>query len=85
MDDLEKFIDGCIAHVGGFTGIDELKRHAKYELARLRAERDELRAAAKVVLSGFPENRDGMDYSGPLPVGIKRLRAALSRTEGGGK
>jgi hypothetical protein len=47
---------------------------------------DELVAAVKLVLTDWPSNRDGMDYEGPLPVGVKALRAALKKaTEGEGR
>lgn len=42
----------------------------------------DLLAALKMICSEWPESRDGMDYRGPLPLGIKAARLAISKAEG---
>jgi hypothetical protein len=50
--------------------------------ARLIAAAPQMLEAAKLLLTNWPENRDGMDFE-QLPVGVKLLRAALAKAEGG--
>jgi len=33
--------------------------------------------AGRMICSEYPEDRDGMDYRGPLPFGVKSMRLAL--------
>lgn len=36
------------------------------------------REAQRLILSNWPQERDGMDDEGPLPVGVKALRTSLT-------
>lgn len=45
-------------------------------------ESKELIEAVNIILSNWPSNRDGMDYAGPLPAGVRSCREALKKFKG---
>jgi hypothetical protein len=52
--------------------------------AQLLVTAPELYTALELLLSNWPADRDGMDYEGPLPVGVKSGRAVLNKARNGG-
>ena len=49
--------------------------------ACLIAAAPEMLEAAELLLTNWPESRDGMDFE-QLPVGVKSLRAAIAKAKG---
>jgi hypothetical protein len=52
------------------------------EDANIMAASKDLLEALETLLSNWPEGRDGMDYEGPLPVGVIRCRQAIAKAKG---
>jgi len=50
--------------------------------ARLIAVAPELLEACELILADYQQDCDGMDWNGPVPVGIKRLRAVVAKAKG---
>jgi len=68
-------------HVGHAELVpDEDGRWVEHQEAR--EEIDVLLEAAELLLTNWPESRDGMDFD-PLPVGAKSLRAAVAKAREG--
>lgn len=51
------------------------------DAAQLEAAHAELLAAAKLILTNWPVQRDGMDGE-LLPVGVKAFRTAIAKAQG---
>jgi len=66
-----------------FKKNEYLARAEKAETALVEktAQVEKLRESVSAVCAEYPHSRDGMDYSGPIPVYVKRCREALAATE----
>jgi len=70
--------------IGGRVDLEpvlQITKEADEVVQGLEAKLSLLMAAINVTLMKWPENRDGMDYSGPVPHEVQLLRVAMKEAQ----